>query len=145
MLGRLKKTKLHSSYIYAGGLRPAHVCSLVGYLVSGGTQVSRLVDSIVSSCGVPILFESHSSSLNSPTRFSELLFNVCLWVIVSVSVSCWVETLRGQLCYAPAYMHNIVSLIVSGIGSCSWVESQFGLVIGQLFPLSLIHLCPYNS
>ena len=38
--------------------------------------MSRLVDSIVSSCGVPILFESHSSSLNSPTRFSELLFNV---------------------------------------------------------------------
>ena len=107
--------------------------------------MSRLVDSIVSSCGVPILLESHSSSLNSPTRFSELLFNVWLWVFVSVSVSCWVETLRGQLCYAPAYMHNIVSLIVSGIGSCSWVESQFGLVIGQLFPLSLIHLCPYNS
>ena len=81
--------------------------------------MSRLVDSIVSSCGVPILFESHSSSLNSPTRFSELLFNVCLWVIVSVSVSGWVEPLRGQLCYAPAYKHNRVSLIVSGIGSCS--------------------------
>ena len=68
----------------------------------------------------------------------------CLAVYLC-AVSCWVETLRGQLCYAPAYMHNIVSLIVSGIGSCSWVESQFGLVIGQPFPWSLIDLCPYNS
>ena len=54
----ITKTKLHICYICAGGLRPAHVCSLVVCSDSGDTQVSRLLDSIDFSYGVPIMFES---------------------------------------------------------------------------------------
>jgi hypothetical protein len=40
------KTELHTCYICVEGLGPAHVCSLVGDLVSESSQWSRLVDSV---------------------------------------------------------------------------------------------------
>jgi hypothetical protein len=40
------KTKQLIFYIYAGGLSPAHVCSMVGSSVSGSHYGSRLIDSI---------------------------------------------------------------------------------------------------
>ena len=69
--------------------------------------------------------------------------NIWLWVSASVSVSCWVEPLRGQLCWSPICKHNRVSLIVSGIGSClrdwflpmGWVSSwaSHSLAIPSVF------------
>jgi hypothetical protein len=70
-----------------GALGPAHVCTLVGGSVFGSPQESRLVDS------VGLLVKSFS-----PPGPSVLPFNVWLWVSASVSVSCWVEPLRGLLC-----------------------------------------------
>jgi hypothetical protein len=48
------ETKLSICYIYEAGRGQALGCSLVGDSVSGSPQASRFVDSVWSSCGLPI-------------------------------------------------------------------------------------------
>ena len=92
------KTKLHICYICAGDLGPACVCSLVWWFSLWEplrVQVRRLLVFMWSSYSlqftysIPQLFHKASQAPS----------NVWLWVPTSVvSVSCWVEPLRGQLC-----------------------------------------------
>jgi hypothetical protein len=64
-----------------------------------------------------------------------------VWLCVSASVwvSQWVEPLREQ--HAPVCKHNILSLIVSGIGACPWDGSQIGwLLVDCSLSFCCIHL-----
>lgn len=99
LLGVPYEYQLHICYIYVEGLGPSHSPSLVGGAVSVCTYKTRLLDSV-----------SFVVSLNSlaPTSIFLLfhvilhpLMNVCLWDSASVSISFWVNFLRGQLWQAP--------------------------------------------
>jgi hypothetical protein len=70
-----------------------------------------------------------------------------VWLRISASapVSCWIEPLRRQSCWAPVCKHNRVFFIVSGICACLWDGFQVGPVIGWPFLQSLLHLCPCIS
>ena len=81
-----------------GDLGPAGVCFLVGGLVCGSSQGSRLVDTVGLPMGLPSPSIPSILPLTLPQGSSTFLTNTWLWVSASVSVSCWVELLRGQPC-----------------------------------------------
>jgi hypothetical protein len=96
---------------------------------------------------VPLLSGFLNTSPNSSTRLpywaqSKVWQWVCVFVLVSC---CWVEPLKGEVCLAPVCESNKESLIVSWIGVCPWDVSQFGPVIGWVFPQFLFYLCPCTS
>jgi len=137
---------LHICYIRAGGLGSACVCFLVGGSVSGSPQGLRLVDS------VDLLVESLSSLGPSilpppPTLPQDPL--ICLmfgcgslhlfWSAYGWSLS---EDSYARLLSASI---KRVSLVVSGICSCSWDGSQFGAIIDWPFPWSLLYICSCRS
>ena len=78
------------------GLKPVCVCSLIGVSVYESFQGSRFVVS-VGLCEVPILFRAFSPSASYSIRFPTS-FHFFSSLYLYVSVSCWVELLRGQLC-----------------------------------------------
>jgi len=67
----LRPDKVVLSYMLAGGLAPAYLCSLLDDLISGYFQGSRLLD-IVSLPTVSIPFSSFSPSLKSSIEVSNL-------------------------------------------------------------------------
>lgn len=80
------------SYICVEGLCLSQACCLVGDSVSVGPYAPRLVDSIdFLMISVTLLVPS----ILPPTlyRILQALCNVCLWVSVSVLVSCWAKSL----------------------------------------------------
>lgn len=71
------KTKMHISYICAGRLSLAHLCSLVGGSVSGTSKESRLFDSIgllVESLSLPVSSILHLALPQDPSRSLSLMF-----------------------------------------------------------------------
>jgi hypothetical protein len=64
--GGVMDTELYICYICAGGLGPAHVCSLVGSSVSESSQRSRLVDTV----GPPVGFSFPSGPSVLPSNSS---------------------------------------------------------------------------
>ena len=81
-LGTFSPTEARQGYICAGGLRPAHVCSLVGGLVSGNSQSSGLV-AIPFNC--KILHPSQSVTGRASQRTT--MAPVCQHNVASVIVS----------------------------------------------------------
>lgn len=65
------KTKMLICYICAGTPGPARARSFVGDSASGSLEGCRLVDSL-SSCGVPVVFESLDPPPSSSVRVLEL-------------------------------------------------------------------------
>ena len=59
-------------YLCSGGHKPAHVCSLVGGLVSGSSEGFGLVDIVVLPMGLPSPFSPFSPSPNSFTGVPDL-------------------------------------------------------------------------
>jgi hypothetical protein len=98
------ETGLHICYILSGSLYLACLCTLVGGPFSKSSQGSRLVGSF--DLSVEFLPPSGPSILHQTPS------TVWLWVSPSVSVSCWVEPLKGQLCSAPVCKHYRISLIL---------------------------------
>ena len=91
------KTKLHIYYKCIGGLDPDTVYPFVGGSVCVSPQEPRLVDS------VGLLVES---LILLALLFYPQLFHktpqappdVWLWISVYVSIHCWMQPLRRQLC-----------------------------------------------
>jgi hypothetical protein len=117
------ETELHICYIHARAPVQAHMSSLVGGSVSISSQRSRSDNSVGPSEG---LLSPSGPSILPPTLLCHWpLPNVWLWVSASVSVSCWAEPIREQLCFAPVCKLNRVSLIMSGReGDCRWMLRQ---------------------
>ena len=94
--GSQMKTKLHICYICVGGIGLFYSCSVASDSVSVSPYGSRLVDFVglvvvtLTSLAPLILPLFHKIPQAPPTAW--------LWVSASVSISCWVEPLRGQLC-----------------------------------------------
>ena len=83
---RAKRAVLY--YTYAGGFRPAHVCTLVGGSSLGSLKGPGLL--------ILLVFLWSPYPLWVPQSFLKLFhktlwspYNVWLWVSASVSVSCW--------------------------------------------------------
>jgi hypothetical protein len=83
-------------------------------------------------------------SLTASTRLPHFPLLIDSGSLASVWVSSWVKSLRGQLMLDSGLQPNRVSLIVSGIGSCSW-DGSLGSVIACLFSQSLLQLLPCAS
>lgn len=65
-------------------------------------------------------------SLTFPWEFRALP-DIWLWVSESVSICCWMNPLRTQLCLVPVCKH---SRLLSGVDSLPWGVSQVGAIIG---------------
>jgi len=134
-LGLTWRPSCTSAKYVQGSLGPAYIWSLVGGSVSEypKVQVGWLCwfpGKFLSSSGPVILLQFFNMSPQAPST-------VWVWVSVSVWISCWVLSRRGQ--HAPVCKHNRVSSIVLEIGACPWDWSQVGLVIGWPFSQCLLH------
>ena len=101
--------------------------------------MSRLIDTV----GLPVDFRfilgpSISCQLLHKLPKPHLMFDSSFLIL---SITCWVESFRIQLCKTAFYKHNRVSLIVSGVGACPWDRSQVGPVVGWPFPQPLFQHC----
>jgi hypothetical protein len=81
-----------------------------------------------------------------PCLFNKIpwFFMQCLAVGICICLSQLGEASQS---YSRLLSANItrVSLILSGIGACSWCGPQVGQMIGWPFPQSLLYLCPWIS
>lgn len=108
----IMKTELCICYLYARGPSPACVSYLVGGSVPECPQGYRLVEFLC----LPVSSYPHQGLQSFLKLFHKSLqgpFHVQLWISASVSVSNWLKPLNGQLCKAPVWEHNRVSLIMS--------------------------------
>jgi hypothetical protein len=102
-------------------------------------QVSRLVVFVgLPSCGVRISF---GAAIIPPNSFIILQIPSTVWLSLSAFlwVRCCIEPLWGKQSKTPVSKQSTVSLIVSGIGACTWGGSQVESVIVWPFPQSLSH------
>lgn len=108
------------------GLLPAPVCSLIGGSVSESSQGYLTVGFLWGF--LPIQGLQFPPPPQAFYICSRPPSNVWLWASVSVSVSCWVEPFRGQLCWAPVSKHNksIINNVRDWYLSMGWVSSWTG-------------------
>ena len=136
------KTKLLiCSYVCTRGLGAARMPYLVYNSESGNPQGSRLLGTF----GLPV----EPFLLSGPSVFLQLFLktfltpsNIQLWLSAPLSISSWLQLLRGESFQVPISKHNRV---VSGVGSCPVNGSQFEGVIDWTQSLSLLCLCPCLS
>ena len=125
----VKPDKAVLCYICARGHGPIQICSLVGGLVFGSFQGSRLVDNVSLPMGLLPLSAPSMLPLTLPQGF----LSSVQWLAVSICIclnELLVEVLRGQTCQAPVCNYNMASVIVPGFGAHPWAKSQVELVAG---------------
>lgn len=107
-------------YMMGEGLGLAHISFLIGASICLSPKCWGFSGNLIPFWG-----------LSSSTRFHELC----------PVLDCWVEPLRGQLCYLLVCKYNRMSLIVSGIDTCPLDISYVGSRIVWPVSLSLLHCC----
>lgn len=98
------------------------ICAFWLVKVSEISPGSRLVESV----GLSVWSLSPSGfSILPPTLPQWTLTSIQWWAVVSLSVSitCWLESLCEQLLQSPFWKHNRMSLITSATSVCPWVGS----------------------
>ena len=110
------------------------VCSLVGSLVSGSSQGSRLVETMV----LPMGLSSPSIALVLALTLPQGSLTSVQWLTVSICIflcQLLVDPLKEQPCQAPVFKHSITSVMMSGFGVCPRDGSHIGLVfsLGSIF------------
>jgi hypothetical protein len=131
----------------AGGLQPAWVCSLVGGLVSGSFQGSRLVDTVVLAVGLPSPFGSFSPSFSSSIGFLDLRPMVDYKYLhlsqSAAGVAFQSTAMLGSCLRAQHSISNSVRVWCTPQPLHPWDGSQVGLVTGE--PFLLLQFCPCIS
>jgi hypothetical protein len=127
--GRQNSPLLHICWVGHG---PVHVCSLVGGLVSGSSEGSGLVDTVV----LPYRVAIHFSSINPlPYLFHWGLLPQSSGWVLSICIclrQLLVEPLRGQLYQTPACKPTRTSAIESAL-MCLDARSQMVVLFGRLW------------
>jgi hypothetical protein len=114
-------------YICVSGHGPAHVCSLVGGLVSGSSQGSRLVDTIGLPMGLPS--SSAPSILSSPIGVPDLSPVVGCKCLQSFSQDSYA---RLGSCLQAQHGTSKLVLIASIREICYWSTTYMGVLVSVL-------------
>ena len=127
----LRTDKAVVCYTCAQGQLPAHVCSSDLGLVSGNSEWSGLVDTVV----LPMRLQSPSASSILPLTLLKESLTLIQWLGVSIC-NCLsqlvVEYFRGHICQALVCMHNMASVIVC----VHWMDPKLVQSLGAFLSLS---------